>query len=94
MQGAEDELKHAVALVRPVSVAFEVVKSFRFYKGGVFTSTTCGSTPMLGMELKMMSHIGSVRTLGESWGDNGYFKMEFGKNMCGVTTCASYPVVA
>lgn len=20
---------------------------------------------------------------GESWGDNGYFKMEMGKNMCG-----------
>ena len=20
---------------------------------------------------------------GQSWGDNGYFKMEYGKNMCG-----------
>lgn len=47
MQGAEDELKHAVAFVRPVSVAFEVVRDFRFYKEGVFTSETCGSTPMV-----------------------------------------------
>ncbi|XP_003633102.1 thiol protease aleurain-like isoform X2 [Vitis vinifera] len=31
---------------------------------------------------------------GENWGDNGYFKMELGKNMCGVATCSSYPVVA
>lgn len=23
---------------------------------------------------------------GESWGDNGYFKMELGKNMCGKLT--------
>ncbi|CAN6480219.1 unnamed protein product [Victoria cruziana] len=46
-QGAEDELKHAVGIVRPVSVAFQVVSGFRFYKGGVYTSTTCGSGPMV-----------------------------------------------
>ncbi|TXG61663.1 hypothetical protein EZV62_013026 [Acer yangbiense] len=101
--GAEDELKHAVALVRPVSVAFEVVKSFRFYKGGVFTSTTCGSTPMdvnhavlavgYGVEDDVPYWL-IKNSWGDSWGDNGYFKMEFGKNMCGVATCASYPVVA
>lgn len=45
MQGAEDELKHAVGLVRPVSVAFEVVDGFRFYKSGVYSSTTCGNAP-------------------------------------------------
>ncbi|KAL0410415.1 UNVERIFIED_CONTAM: Cysteine proteinase 3 [Sesamum latifolium] len=45
--GAEDELKHAVAFVRPVSVAFEVVSGFRAYKSGVYTSTTCGSSPMV-----------------------------------------------
>ncbi|GFY98521.1 aleurain-like protease [Actinidia rufa] len=44
--GAEDELQHAVAVVRPVSVAFEVVNGFRFYKDGVYTSDTCGRTPM------------------------------------------------
>ncbi|KVH93999.1 Cysteine peptidase, asparagine active site-containing protein [Cynara cardunculus var. scolymus] len=31
---------------------------------------------------------------GAEWGLNGYFKMEMGKNMCGVATCASYPIVA
>ncbi|WP_248793494.1 C1 family peptidase, partial [Escherichia coli] len=41
-QGAEDELKHAVALVRPVSVAFQVIHEFRLYNGGVFTSNSCG----------------------------------------------------
>jgi len=47
LQGAEDELKYAVALVRPVSVAFEVVKGFKQYKSGVYTSTECGDTPMV-----------------------------------------------
>lgn len=49
MQGAEDELKHAVGLVRPVSVAFEVVDGFRFYKSGVYSSTKCGNTPMVSL---------------------------------------------
>jgi len=27
------------------------------------------------------------------WGDKGYFKILRGKNMCGVATCASYPIL-
>lgn len=48
-QGAEDELKHAVGVVRPVSVAFEAVSGFRFYKEGVYTSDTCGRDPLVGL---------------------------------------------
>ncbi|KAI4376491.1 hypothetical protein MLD38_014247 [Melastoma candidum] len=101
--GAEDELKDAVATVRPVSVAFEVVKEFRFYKTGVYTSDTCGSTPMdvnhavlaVGYGIEDGIPYWLIKnSWGESWGNNGYFKMELGKNMCGVATCASYPVVA
>ncbi|KAF3439689.1 hypothetical protein FNV43_RR17967 [Rhamnella rubrinervis] len=102
-QGAEDELKHAVGLVRPVSVAFEVVHDFRFYKEGVYTSDTCGSDPMDVNHAVLAVGYGVENGIpywliknswGDSWGDNGYFKMELGKNMCGVATCASYPVVA
>ncbi|XP_031267922.1 thiol protease aleurain-like [Pistacia vera] len=101
--GAEDELKHAVASVRPVSVAFQVVNGFRFYKSGVYTSDTCGSTPMdvnhavlaVGYGVEDGVPFWLIKnSWGQSWGDNGYFKMELGKNMCGVATCASYPVVA
>ncbi|GKD73074.1 zinc finger, CCHC-type containing protein [Tanacetum coccineum] len=44
--GAEDELKYAVGLVRPVSVAFQVINNFILYTGGVFTSDNYGSDPM------------------------------------------------
>nr|KAJ0217109.1 hypothetical protein LSAT_V11C300102800 [Lactuca sativa] len=45
--GAEDELKHAVGVVRPVSVAFLVINGFHQYTGGVFTSDVCGNDPMV-----------------------------------------------
>lgn len=102
-QGSEDELKHAVAYVRPVSVAFEVVSGFRFYKKGVYTSDTCGSTSMdvnhavlaVGYGVENGTSYWLIKnSWGNDWGDSGYFKMEMGKNMCGVATCASYPVIA
>ncbi|KAG0451927.1 hypothetical protein HPP92_025938 [Vanilla planifolia] len=101
--GAEDELKHAVGLVRPVSVAFEVVKGFNLYKKGVYSSDTCGRDPMDVNHAVLAVGYGVEdgipywlikNSWGTNWGDNGYFKMELGKNMCGVATCASYPIVA
>ncbi|CAL1413889.1 unnamed protein product [Linum trigynum] len=101
--GAEDELKQAVGLVRPVSVAFQVINSFRLYKDGVFTSDSCGSTSMDVNHAVLAVGYGVEdgvpywlikNSWGADWGDNGYFKMEMGKNMCGVATCASYPIVA
>ncbi|KAJ8429996.1 hypothetical protein Cgig2_033921 [Carnegiea gigantea] len=101
--GAEDELKDAVALIRPVSVAFEVVDGFRFYKEGVYTSTVCGTKPTDVNHAVLAVGYGVEdgipywlikNSWGAGWGDNGYFKMERGKNMCGVATCASYPILA
>lgn len=31
---------------------------------------------------------------GEDWGDNGYFYIQKGVNMCGLADCAAYPLIA
>ncbi|KAK9131412.1 hypothetical protein Sjap_011899 [Stephania japonica] len=101
--GAEDELKYAVGLVRPVSIAFQVVRGFRHYNGGVYTSNTCGNAPMDVNHAVLAVGYGVENGIpywlvknswGADWGDHGYFKIEMGKNMCGVATCSSYPIVA
>ncbi|KAJ4745921.1 Cysteine protease [Rhynchospora pubera] len=100
--GAEDELKHAVGLVRPVSVAFEVISGFKQYKSGVFTSDHCGTTPQdvnhavlaVGYGVENGTPYWLIKnSWGADWGIDGYFKMELGKNMCAISTCASYPIV-
>ncbi|XP_022987485.1 thiol protease aleurain-like [Cucurbita maxima] len=102
-QGAEDELKEAVGLVRPVSVAFEVARDFRLYTKGVYTSELCGNTPQDVNHAVLAVGYGVEdgvpywlikNSWGDKWGEHGYFKMELGKNMCGIATCASYPIVA
>lgn len=101
-EGSEVELKHAVGLVRPVSVAFEVIDGFQQYTEGVFTSDHCGTGPMDVNHAVLAVGYGVENGIpywliknswGEEWGIDGYFKMEMGKNMCGVATCSSYPVV-
>lgn len=36
-----------MGVVRPVSVAFQVINGFHQYTGGVFTSDVCGNDPMV-----------------------------------------------
>ncbi|CAH8330213.1 unnamed protein product [Eruca vesicaria subsp. sativa] len=95
----EDSLKQAVETVGPVSILLEVVNSFRFYKSGVYTTSDCGNLT------EELNHAGLAvgyaiengvpywiikNSWGEEWGDKGYFKIEMGKNMCGVASMGMY----
>lgn len=98
--GDEDELKAAIYVHGPVSVAFDVTSDFRHYHCGVYRSWWCSSSPWaLNHAVVAVGYgvEGGVpywlvkNSWGTSWGDHGYFKIERGNNMCGIANCNSYP---
>ena len=100
-EGDENELKQAV-YQQPVSVAFQVVDGFSDYTSGVYTSDTClngtsdvnhavlavgyGTDADSGMDYWIVKNSWSAE-----WGDEGFFLIERGVNMCGIAECNSYP---
>jgi cathepsin H len=99
----EKELKAAVGTAGPVSIAFQVVSDFRFYKSGVYESKECHSGEKdvnhavlavgYGVE-DSKKHWIVKNSWGAKWGMEGFFQIARGSNMCGLADCASYPVVA
>ncbi|KAJ7520991.1 hypothetical protein O6H91_19G033200 [Diphasiastrum complanatum] len=95
-QGAEEELQQVVGLLQPVSVCFEVTKPFRFYNGGVFSSSDCQVAPqdlnhaVLAVGYNQDENVTPYwivkNSWGPSWGVNGYFNAELG-----IASCATYP---
>jgi len=103
-EGDEDQLAIAISYFNPVSIAFEVVDDFRFYKEGVYSSDTCKAGPydvnhaVLAVGFGTCKKFGTPfwivkNSWGAEWGDEGFFKIERGVNMCGVATCPSFPIV-
>ncbi len=107
--GSENDLMDAVRHMGPVSIAYQVVKDFKDYKGGVYTSTECKheassvnhAVVAVGYENDPSEY--GLRywmvknSWGNGWGLDGYFLIE--KNakvpngMCGLATCASFPEI-
>ena len=95
----------AVGQFGPVSIAFQVASDFSGYTGGVYSSSVCSSAPedvnhaVLAVGYDAKPADGSMpywiikNSWDTTWGEDGYFKMEMGRNMCGVADCASFPVM-
>jgi len=103
-EGAENDLFDAVTNAGPVAVAFQVVSDFQSYRSGVYDSTRCKKGPMdvnhavLAVGYATDASSGKPywivkNSWGTSFGIQGYFLMVRNKNMCGVATCASVPLV-
>jgi len=98
---SEEALRNALFQAGPISVAFQVITGFRDYKTGVYTTDQCKNGPMDVNHAVLAVGYGSENGMdywiiknswGAAWGDNGYFKMQRGVNMCGIVNCNSYPM--
>lgn len=98
--GDEQQLKEVIATVGPVSVAFQVVSDFMNYKSGVYSSSDCKNTVDDVNHAVLAVGYGTEdgvdywlvkNSWSETWGDEGYFKIQRGVNMCGIAMCNSYP---
>jgi len=102
----EDQLLEAVGQYGPVSVAYQVASDFRNYAGGVYSSTVCKNKPedvnhaVLAVGFDHDEKSGKdYWIVKNSWGtsfgvEGGFFMMERGVNMCGVSDCASFPIMS
>lgn len=99
----EYSLQHAIAFKGPVSIAFQVINGFKDYSGGVYSSPLCSNLPSQVNHAVLAVGFGVTSTgeqyyivknsWGASWGDNGYFLLQRGTNMCGVADCPSFPII-
>jgi C1A family cysteine protease len=96
-QGSESALMDALNM-QPVAIAIEADQSsFQMYKSGVFTGP-CGTQLDHGVLLVGSGTDGGQdywrikNSWGSSWGDNGFIRFIRGKNMCGLSNMASFPV--
>jgi len=100
-QEDESELKTNVANVGPLSICVDA-QNWQDYTGGVMSGWQCAWINLLdhcvqavGYDLTDSSNpFWIVRnSWGTDWGENGYIRLQYGDNTCGLTNEATYVVV-
>ena len=86
-----------------VTISIDAEKSFDFYKGGVYSSTSCGHTRKdlnhvmaivgWGTDLKGGPYWIVRNSWGPRWGMAGHLWIARGQNMCGIAEATSFGTV-
>tara|TARA_B110000208_G_C11746414_1_gene421893 strand:+ start:1233 stop:1721 length:489 start_codon:yes stop_codon:yes gene_type:complete len=95
----QDEAKLAASLasISPISVCLDASKNWQDYKSGVLMGAQCTSSMLdsdhcvqiTGMNLSAPVPYWKVRNSWSStWGEEGYIRLEYGTNTCGVANTA------
>ncbi len=98
----EEALLDALVLSGPIPVAIHVTPNLYMYDTGVFQDTTCSKAGLnhavllvgYGMDKKTGLKYWTIKnSWGPDWGEAGYFRIERGRNMCGIASYAVIPTI-
>jgi len=94
----EGEMKAATAMVAPLSICVDA-ESWQFYTSGVMKSSQCERNldhcvQITGYNTATGTPYWEVRnSWGTEWGENGFIRLEYGTNTCGLANEATTAVV-
>jgi cathepsin L len=95
----ETSLQNAVYQYGPASIAIDASHySFQLYKSGIYNEAACSSTKLdhevlaVGWGTDPSAYWLIKNSWGTYWGEQGYFRLLRGKNLCGVATDAVIPL--
>jgi len=85
---SEDQMAANLANTAPFSIIVDA-SSWQYYKNGILPSASCGknldhAVQAVGYEMGKYWRVRN--SWGTGWGENGFIRLEFGKNTCGLTT--------
>uniref|UniRef100_A0A8C6X3H9 Peptidase C1A papain C-terminal domain-containing protein n=1 Tax=Naja naja TaxID=35670 RepID=A0A8C6X3H9_NAJNA len=98
------DLKAALYKHGPIAVNIDAShKSFAFYSNGIYYEPNCGNTTMELDHAVLAVGYGDLQgepywliknSWSTYWGNDGYILMSMKENNCGVTSSATYPILA
>lgn len=98
----EEVLKEALVYHGPVAIALHVTQNLYLYSKGIFADDSCNSNS-LNHAVLLVGYGRDLRTgldywiiknsWGTDWGEDGYFRIQRGVNMCGVAAYAVKPII-
>jgi len=86
--GSEQQMAANLASTAPFSIIVDA-SSWQYYTGGILPASQCGSSldhAVIAAGYSMGSFWNVRNSWGTSWGENGYIRLQFGQNTCGMTT--------
>ena len=96
----ESAIAQALFNVGPTSISFTVTPDFKNYKGGIYVNPTCPNGPLdVNHDVVLVGYGNANNTdywiiknsWGTTFGEDGFFRIQRGVNMCGIKNCGSYP---
>lgn len=99
---SEEGLKNLLVSHGPIVVIMNAkLRSFIYYKSGVYNDASCDGSKLshfvllvgFGTDPQQGEYWLLRNSYGINWGESGYFRMEMGKNRCGILSYVAYAVL-